>query len=287
MAIRLTSGYPCKVSFRFFDEQGNILTDIDNPKATLYSTITGEAILTNLSLDFNPDTNTFDLVFTPDSDLSGTYYFIASGNDSYGINRKASLFVDIVPLPANYLLIGYDQAVKFINDQTIDYSVLPSLIYTAVEWVQDLLGRVIFPTRITERLMLSGEFLYLTKYPLIRVNSIINAETNQVIENTKYIVYNANSGIIKFTDIRVIRERDLDLYVYDKVLREAIVDYVAGYNPIPETIYTAIGMVVGYLYDRAKYQNFDRIRMLGVEGYISKDVLQKIKEILSPYMKRI
>ena len=43
-----------------------------------------------------------------------------------------------------------------------------------------------------------------------------------------------------------------------------IVNYTAGYNPIPETIYTAIAMIVGYLYDRAKYMNFDRIRMLGV-----------------------
>lgn len=284
MALKLTSGYPCKVSFKFYDEEGNLLINLINPTATLYSSLTGEVVYSNLALELSLDTNSFELIFTPDSNLSGTYYFIAQGVDIYGILRKTSLFVDIIPITGNYLLIGYEQAIKFINDTTIDYSILPALIQTALEWVQDLLGKNIFPQRIQESLSIISNFIYTSKYPILEIKEIKTLPDNQILSTDNYIIYNANSGIIKL----LIKDKQsnriiTDFYNYSEIL----IDYIAGYNPIPETIYTAIGMVVGYLYDRAKYQNFDRIKMIGVEGYISKDTLQKIKEILSPFIKRI
>lgn len=280
MAIKLTAGYLCKVEFKFYDEYGNVITNLSNAKATLYSTITGESLET-LNLNFNSQTNSFEATFTPSNDLQGTYYFIATGYDTNNVLRKSILFVDIVPLTANYMLIGYEQATKFINDVNIDYTVLPSLIITAVEWVQDKLGKVIFPLAVSERISVSGgEYIYLSKYPVIQIKKIVNADNQEEITN--YTILNKDSGIIKLE--KVPTERTV-LFSDIPYISQVNIEYIAGYNPIPETIYTAIGMLVGYMYDRAKYQNFDRIRMLGVEGILSKDVINRILEILMPYIK--
>ncbi len=274
-SLKLIAGNVNRISFQFYNEQGKLIVSLTNPVARLYSTLTGE-LITTIPLTYNPSNLSFEANFSPSENLNGTYYFIATGVDENGILRKTIQFVDILPVSANYLLLNYDQVIKFINDTSIDYSILPSLILTATEWVQDKVGKVILSTTIQEKLKLSGEFIYLTKYPVLQVLELKNALNNEPITN--FEIVNKDSGVIKI-------QNNTDVIPYGLALTEVSIKYIAGYNPIPETFYTAIGMIVGYMYDRVKYQNFDRIRMLGVEGVLAKDVLDKILELLTPYIK--
>lgn len=275
MAIKLTVGYPSKIIFKFYDENGNLLTDLSNISANLYSSLTGETIEENLSLSYDSNNQYYYLIYTPSTDLAGTYYFIATGEDSEGIKRASIVFVDILPEETNFLLIDYDKATKFISDINIDYSILPSLILTATEWVQDVIGKIIFPKTFEEKLKIFNKKVYLSNFPILQINSIKDSSGNEI---TDYSIYSKDLGIL---EINIKPTSEI------KVKTETLitVNYTAGYNPIPETIYTAIAMVVGYLYDKTKYMSFDRIRMLGVDGILSKDVLEKIKEILMPYIK--
>lgn len=275
MAIKLTVGYPSKIIFKFYDENGNQLTDLSNVSANLYSSLTGETIEENLSLSYDSNNQYYYLIYTPSTDLAGTYYFIATGEDSEGIKRTSTVFVDILPEETNFLLIDYDKATKFISDINVDYSILPSLILTATEWVQDVIGKIIFPKTFEEKLKIFNKKVYLSNFPILQINSIKDSSGNEI---TDYSIYNKDLGILEI-NIKPTSE----IKVKTEIL--ITVNYTAGYNPIPETIYTAIAMVVGYLYDKTKYMSFDRIRMLGVDGILSKDVLEKIKEILMPYIK--
>ena len=275
MAIKLTAGYPSKIIFKFYDENGDLLTDLSNTSATLYSSLTGEAIEENLSLSYDSDNQYYYLIYTPSSDLSGTYYFVATGDDSEGIKRTSTVFVDILPETSNLLLVDFDKVTKFINDINIDYSVLPSLILVATEWVQDITGKIVLPKTFEEEVKIFNKKVYLSKFPILQINSITDKNGNEI---TNYSIYNSELGILK---VDVVNAAEIRV----KTETLLIVNYTAGYNPIPETIYTAIAMIVGYLYDRAKYMNFDRIRMLGVDGILSKDVLDRVKEILMPYIK--
>ncbi len=275
MAIKLTVGYPSKIIFKFYDENGNLLTDLSNTSATLYSSLTGEAIEENLSLNYDSGNQYYYLIYTPSSDLSGTYYFVATGDDSEGIKRTSTVFVDILPETSNLLLVDFDKVTKFINDINIDYSVLPSLILVATEWVQDIIGKIVLPKTFEEEVKVFNKKVYLSKFPILQINSITDKNGNEI---TNYSIYNSELGILK---VDVVNAAEIRV----KTETLLIVNYTAGYNPIPETIYTSVAMIVGYLYDRAKYMNFDRIRMLGVDGILSKDVLDRVKEILMPYIK--
>jgi len=275
VAIKLTAGYPSKIIFKFYDENGNLLTDLSNTSATLYSSLTGKAIEEDLSLNYDSGNQYYYLIYTPSSDLSGTYYFVATGDDSEGIKRTSTVFVDILPETSNLLLVDFDKVTKFINDINIDYSVLPSLILVATEWVQDITGKIVLPKTFEEEVKIFNKKVYLSKFPILQVNSITDKNGNEI---TNYSIYNSELGILK-VDIRSAAE------IRVKTETLLIVNYTAGYNPIPETIYIAIAIIVGYLYDRAKYMNFDRIRMLGIDGILSKDVLDRVKEILMPYIK--
>ena len=275
MAIKLTAGYPSKIIFKFYDENGNLLTDLSNTSATLYSSLTGEVIEENLSLNYDSGNQYYYLIYTPSSDLSGTYYFVATGDDSEGIKRTSTVFVDILPETSNLLLVDFDKVTKFINDINIDYSVLPSLILVATEWVQDIIGKIVLPKTFEEEVKVFNKKVYLSKFPILQINSITDKNGNEI---TNYSIYNSELGILK---VDVVNAAEIRV----KTETLLIVNYTAGYNPIPETIYTSVAMIVGYLYDRAKYMNFDRIRMLGVDGILSKDVLDRVKEILMPYIK--
>jgi len=271
--LKLTAGSPSKIVFRFYDEQGQLLTGLSSVSANLYSSATGSLISSGLPLTYDSTNQYYYLIYTPPTTLSGTYYFVALGIHD-GIERRAIVFVDILPSNANISLINYDQVIKFINDINVDYSVLPSLIYTATEWVQDLIGRIILPKSFKEKLPVVDGKVYLNYFPLLSIVSLTDKEGNLL---TDYSIESKELGILEVKESILPTER--------KKLPFVVVEYIAGYDPIPDTIYTAIGMIVGYLYDRAKYMNFDRIRMLGVEGILAKDVLLKVKEILTPYIK--
>ena len=64
MAIKLTAGYPSKIIFKFYDENGNLLTDLSNTSATLYSSLTGEAIEEDLSLNYDSGNQYYYLIYT-------------------------------------------------------------------------------------------------------------------------------------------------------------------------------------------------------------------------------
>lgn len=271
MNLRIFAGNSAKILFSFYDESGNLLNNLSSVTADLYSSLDNSIIDSNLSLSLSSDNNNYELIYTPDNNLNGTYYFRAKGIDPDGILRFSTVFVDIIPLSSSISIITPDLASKYINDFNIDYSILPILIETATDWVRDLVGGSIFPESIVEYVKVFDKKIYLSKFPILSINYVKDKDGNIL----DYYILEQDTGILKLGD-----------NVKDTI-DEVVVSYVAGYNPIPSSIYTAIAMIVGYLYDKMKYQSFDRIKLSSLTAVISDNVLEKIKEILQPYIKYV
>lgn len=281
MALKLIAGQQGKVVFSFYDEQGNILTNITNPIANLYSSKDGSLVDSDLSISFDTAGQEYFLLYTPDVSLNGTYYFIASGTDSLGIARKSTVFVDILPLEKVDFLVDYNYIAKFIDDINIDYSVLPSLVLTARDWINDYIGGILLPKSFQEKYYIPEDDtkIFLENFPILEIKSIVDNFGNAI---TDYTILDSKAGILELNT-----STTLTLYRLPTSIEYLIIDYVAGYNPIPETVYTALAMLVGYLYRLMKYQNYDRIRMLSVDAILSDSTLDKIKELLKPFAKNV
>lgn len=275
--VKLIAGQPNKVEFKFYDEVGNVVTSFNSaPQATLYNTLDNSEVDTGLSLNFNGVNNNFYLIYTPSSDLSGTFYFVASGIDTSGVLRKSIVFVDILPIGESDLVISIDFAVKFIDDINIDYSIVPQLILTAKEWIKNKIGGALLPEQKQERIYLFEDNKFYTSfYPILKVNSLKDSNDNDI---SNYTILDKNIGLFE------IGKNSFKNLINDSN-NYIVIDYITGFNPIPDTIYTAIGLLVGYLYKETKYQNYDRIKMVGVDSILSKDNLSRIESLLRPYIR--
>ena len=285
MIQRIVAGQASKITFYFYDNAGNTIT-VTSPTATLYTTIGATAVDTNISISSGVS-NQYYVIYTPGVTLSGTYYMVASGLDTDNVTRYSTKFLEIIEPQYNRSLLTVEDVLKYVDSEIVDNTLLEPLIWTASEWVENYIGGVIFPTTITKEYYQPVDLkeLRLNYTPVIQVDAIyscIDGGDDVEVDNTSYNLVDYDTGLIKLNSAYSIIGVTKLNSAYSV---EYKVSYVAGFNPIPDTIYTAVGLLVGQLYNKIKYQNITRLKIETISATIDKDAINQIKEMLIPFRK--
>lgn len=272
MSLKLYKNQLSRITFSVLNETGKFVEQLTNVQVNLYSVKTNSVVYSQTynSLDLDPTTNTFEFDFTPPNTLeAGSYYFKIQGKDEDNFDRHAIVFVDILDTSSVTNYIPVHIIAKYVNDVNPDYSLLPLFIHSAITFIESYIGQKIIPAVYESYYYSSSEEIkvLLEATPLLEIIEVKD-----------------RSGVDLGYEIL---DKRIGLVLVSNGGKEFSIKYKAGWGSIPDLIISCVGLLVGLMYDKMKYQSFERMNIGGLITQIDNKALENILKMLMPFVKHV